>query len=153
MLPIPGTTADAGSPTPLSLRVSTSEVTLPATVLAGPQVLQITGYSPTGQARALSIGVVVQPTLSLFKGYRAYTGRHHTVTVRGHSAGLTEGTLLTPWYRLNGQKAFTQGRGTIEVGPDGKFRWTRAIKPRKGIGICVTDGTTNSNKVFWPKPH
>ena len=125
--------------------------TLPEDIAPGDHVLQATGYSPGRQARAMSLGVVVEPSLVLDKGTRKADGRHDRIRTTGSSTGIEAGTRLTPWIRYNGQTSFAQGKATITVQSDGTFRWTRQIRKDKGITAYVSYVDTRSNEVFWAK--
>lgn len=125
--------------------------TLPEDIAPGEHVLQATGYSPGRQARAMSLGVIVEPSLVLDRGTRKADGRHDRIRATGSSTGIEAGTRLTPWIRYNGQTSFTQGKATITVQSDGTFRWTRQIRKDKGITAYVSYVDTRSNEVFWAK--
>ena len=125
--------------------------TLPNDITPGDHVLQAAGYSPSRQARAMSLGIVVDPSLVLDKGTRKADGRHDRIRTTGSSTGIDGGTRLTPWIRYAGQASFTQGRATITVQSDGTFRWTRQIRKDKGITAYVTYVDAKSNDVFWAK--
>jgi len=125
--------------------------TLPEDIAPGDHVLQATGYSPGRQARAMSLGVVVDPSLVLDKGVRRSDGRHDRIRTTGSSTGIEAGVRLTPWIRYSGQSSFTQGKATITVQSDGSFRWTRQIKKGKGITAYVSYVDVKSNEVFWAK--
>lgn len=125
--------------------------TLPEDIAPGEHVLQATGYSAGRQARAMSLGVVVEPSLVLDKGTRTAAGRHDRIRTTGSSTGIEVGTRLTPWIRYNGQTAFTKGKATITVQSDGTFRWTRQIRKDKGITAYVSYVDVKSNEVLWAK--
>ena len=125
--------------------------TLPDDVAPGGHVIQAVGSSVTGQTRAMNLGVQVDPSITLVKGKRESDGRHDRIRATGTSAGLDEGTLLTPWIRYTGQSSFTKGKTAIMVRSDGTFRWTRQIKKSRGITVYMAWKDVHSNKVTWMK--
>lgn len=124
-------------------------VTLPARVMAGDHVLQAVGTSPAAQTMALTVGLVVQPWITLDKGKRKPAGRLDKVRARGESGGLAPGERLTPYLRYAGKKVFVKGAATIKVQADGTFTWSRKIRPGKGLTLYVAWNATESNKVVW----
>jgi hypothetical protein len=123
--------------------------TLPEDLAAGEHVLQAVGYSPTLKARAMSLGVIVDPWIVLDKGVRKNDGRHDRIRTTGSSKGIPEGARLMPYIRYTGQDSFKPGVANITVQADGTFRWTRQIKKSKGVTGYVAYQTLESNRVFW----
>ena len=124
---------------------------LPADIKPGNHVIQSVGYGPRGQRRTLSIGVVVQPWITLDKGTRKAAGLHDRITTGGDTGGIDPGTRLTPWIRYTGQTAYKQGGANIVVLSDGTYRWTRLIKKSKVLHAYVSWTDITSNTVFWAK--
>ena len=125
--------------------------TLPPDIKPGEYVLQAVGRSPSGQTRALSLGVVVEPSLVLNQGTRKPDGRHDRIRTTGTSTGIPEGTKLTPYIKYSGQSSFSGGKATIVVQADGSFTWTRQIRKDKAVTGYVTWTDVESNKVTWIK--
>lgn len=125
--------------------------TLPRDIKPGTHVLQAVGFGPSGDTRALSLGVLVEPSLVLDQGVRIKgKGRiHDRINTTGSSTGIDEGTRLTPYIRYTGQKSFTKGKATIVVAADGTFRWTRQIRRDKGVTGYVAYRDLTSNQVTW----
>ena len=124
---------------------------LPQDIKPGEYVLQAVGVSPAGQKRALSLGVLVEPSLVLDQGTRTPDGRHDRIRTTGSSTGIPAGTKLTPYIRYSGQSGFTEGKATIQVQSDGSFRWTREIKKSKDVTGYVAWTDVESNRVTWIK--
>lgn len=127
--------------------------TLPRDIKPGTHVLQAVGFGPSGDTRALSLGVLVEPSLVLDQGVRIKgKGRiHDRINTTGSSTGIDEGTRLTPYIRYTGQRNFTKGKATIVVAADGTFRWTRQIRRDKGVTGYVAYRDLASNQVTWVK--
>ena len=126
---------------------------LPRDLKPGAYVLQAVGFGPGGDTRALTLGVLVGPSLTLEKGVRTQgKGRvHDRINTTGSSLGIEAGTRLTPYIRYAGQKSFTKGKASIVVAPDGSFRWTRQIRRDKGVTGYVAYLDATSNQVTWVK--
>lgn len=133
--------------------------TLPRDIAPGDHVLQATGYSPGLQARAMSLGVVVEPSITLTPGKRSRDcrtdckgDRHDRITATGVVAGLKEGTKLRAYVRYSGQSDFTKRKAVIRVKADGTFRWTsRQIKSSKAVTAYVAWRDVSSNEVYWAR--
>ena len=127
--------------------------TLPSDIKPGTYVLQAVGFGPGGDTRALSLGVLVEPSLVLDTGVRTKgKGRSHDrIKTTGSSMGIEAGTRLTPYIRYAGQKSFTKGKATLVVAADGTFRWTRQIRRDKGVTGYVAYRDVTSNQVTWLK--
>ena len=127
--------------------------TIPRDIKPGTHVLQAVGFGPSGDTRALSLGVLVEPSLVLDQGVRIKgKGRiHDRINTTGSSTGIDEGTRLTPYIRYTGQKSFTKGKASIVVADDGSFRWTRQIRRDKGVTGYVAYRDLTSNRVTWVK--
>lgn len=127
--------------------------TLPRDIEPGRHVLQAVGFGPGGDTRALSLGVLVEPSLVLGQGVRTRgNGRiHDRINTTGSSTGIAPGTRLTPYIRYSGQKSFTKGKATIVVAADGTFLWTRQIRRDKGVTGYVAYRDLASNRVTWVK--
>ena len=126
---------------------------LPPDLTPGTYVLQAVGFGPGGDTRALSLGVLVEPSLTLDKGVRTKgKGRvHDRIKTTGSSLGIEPGTRLTPYIKYTGQRAFTKGKASIVVAADGTFRWTRQIRRDKGVTGYVAYRDVTSNQVTWVK--
>jgi hypothetical protein len=125
--------------------------TLPADIAPGEHVLQAVGFSPSLQSRAMNLGVIVEPSLTLDQGTRVKQGRHDRIRTSGSSAGVEAGTRLTPWIRYSGQSQFQEGRATITVQSDGSFTWTRKIRTNRSLTAYVSWTDIDSNRVRWAK--
>ena len=117
----------------------------------GQYVLQAVGRGPSGETRARSLGVLVEPSLVLDQGTRKPDGRHDRIRTTGTSTGIPEGTKLTPYIKYSGQSSFTGGKATIVVQADGSFTWTRQIRKDKAVTGYVTWTDIESNQVTWIK--
>jgi hypothetical protein len=124
---------------------------LPAGIAPGEHVLQVVGLSPTGQTRALSLGVIVDPWIVLDQGTRGTERRLDRIRTTGSTAGIEAGTRLTPWIRYSGQSGFQQGKATIRVQADGTFRWARKIRANRSLTAYVSFTDIESNRVRWAK--
>jgi len=122
---------------------------LPTRLLAGNHVLQVVGIGPSGEIRALSIGVVVRPWILLRQGKRTVEGRHDRIRTGGDTGGLAAGVLLAPRIRYQGQSDFRKGRATIRIAVDGTFTWTRLIRPSRGLTAYLSQRETSSNRISW----
>ncbi len=120
-------------------------------VSSGSCVLQAVGIGTSGERRVLSLGVVVNAWIDLTRGQRTRLGRFDVVRARGTTGGLPAGAVLTPWVRSPGQDTFRRGSSSIIVGPDGRFVWTRKVRPSKGLAAYVTYAETESNRVYWTR--
>ena len=123
---------------------------LPAGIRVGAQVLQSVGFSLSGQTRALSLGVLVEPSLTLVKQRRERAGQHDVIRASGTATGLPAGTRLVPHIRYSGQSTFRTGNGVIVVQADGTFRWSKRVNPRRAAHAYVSWRTAASNRVTWP---
>ena len=126
-------------------------VTLPSDIAVGDHVLQAMGLSPSGQTRALNLGVRVEPSLVLNTGSRKPAGMHDRIRTTGTSTGIPEGVKLTPHIKYSGQESFSNGKATIVVQSDGSFTWTRLIRKNRAVTAYVSYKDTNSNQVVWVK--
>jgi hypothetical protein len=126
-------------------------VTLPAEIEPGEHILQVVGTGPSGDQRAMNLGVIVAPWIVLDQGTRKVQGRHDRIRTGGDTGGFEAGTRLTPWIRYSDQDQFRQGRATIRVQSDGSFTWTRKIRANRGLTAYVSFTETESNRVFWKK--
>lgn len=128
-------------------------VTLPAGVDPGDHMLQATGYSPTGQVRAMTLGVTVQAWITLDQGTRTRAGRHDRISTTGDTGGLQAGTNLTVKVRLHNQGHYVTGAATITVQSDGHFTWTRLVKAHKTVTAYMSWQDVRSNFVTWRPAH
>jgi hypothetical protein len=125
------------------------EKTLPDGLKPGFHELQAVGYSPSGQQRVLTLGIIVRPWIVLDKGVRSADGRHDRIRTTGDSGGINAGAQISPFIRYTGQKAFSKGKAVITVQSNGTFTWTRKIRRDKGLTAYVADVDTKSNRVLW----
>lgn len=125
--------------------------TLPADIAVGDHVLQAVGFSPSGQTRALNLGVRIAPSLVLDQGIRTSAGMHDRIRTTGTSTGIEAGVRLTPHIKYAGQSTFSNGKATITVQADGSFTWTRLIRKDKAVTAYVSYTDTESNQVVWLK--
>jgi len=123
--------------------------TLPADIAPGAHVLQAVGLSPTGQTRALSLGVLVEVSRTiLITGTRVDGAQDRQIRVRGTTTGL-EGSRLTPYFRTQDKQGYTAGRNIRPLESDGAFKWKR--KTGKRIHIYFETGGIRSNRITIPK--
>ena len=125
--------------------------TLPPGIDPGAHVVQALGYGPSGDQRAMSLGIYIRPWIVLDQGVRMADGLHDRIRTTGTSGGIEPGTRLSPWIRYTGDAEFKGGVATITVQADGSFRWTREIKKTKGLTGYVSWTDIESNRVFWAK--
>jgi hypothetical protein len=143
---------------------------LPQSVPMGDHVVQVVGVAPDGTTRALTVGLRVQPWITVVKLprrpiVRAVSGSGSTVVtprgdivptydqlrVRGDSGGLAAGTVLTAYLRFSGKKAFVKAATTVKVRANGTFTWSRKIKAGKALAVYIAWQDTKSNTVRWPR--
>ena len=124
---------------------------LPADIAVGDHVIQAVGLTKSGGTRAVSLGVRVNPWITLDEGTRKPSGRHDRIRTAGSSTGIPAGTKLTPYIRYSGQSSFTEGKASITVQSDGSFRWTREIRKDKDVTGYVAWTDVESNRVTWVK--
>jgi hypothetical protein len=125
--------------------------TLPDSIAVGEHVLQAVGFSPSRQMRALSLGVIVKPWITLDQGTRTRNKSFDRIRTSGESAGLEPGVRLTPHIRFQGESGFKKGKATITVQADGTYRWTRKINKSKALTAYVSYKDTESNRVRWAR--
>ena len=125
--------------------------TLPSDIAVGDHVLQAVGFSPSGQTRALNLGVRVEPSLVLDQGSRKPAGMHDRIRTTGSATGIPEGVKLTPHIKYRGQPNFQNGIATIVVQADGSFTWTRLIRKDRAVTAYVSYKDSKSNQVVWVK--
>jgi hypothetical protein len=145
-------------------------VALPESVAIGAQVLQVVGVAPDGTTRALTVGLTVQPWITIAKGARTPAGCTRItprggfvppapepsrcldrVSLRGDTGGLPARTVLTPYLRYQSGKDFVRGTAAIKVKGDGTFTWSRKIKSGKALAVYIVWQDTRSKTVRWPK--
>jgi hypothetical protein len=126
-------------------------VVIPRDVAPGRHVLQAVGLSPARQTRAMSIGVLVDPSLVLKRGKRSSAGVHDRIRTTGASTGLVSGTRLIPYVRYSTSGEFKKGKATITVQSDGTFRWTRLINKSRTFQAYVGYRDIDSNMRIWVK--
>ena len=141
---------------------------LPESVSMGDQVLQVVGVAPDGQTRAFTLGLKVQPWITIEKGPRTPAGCTRStprgdidppappatrcldrVSLRGDTGGLPAGTVLTAHLRYQSGKKFVRGKGLIKVKDDGTFTWSRKIKSGRALAVYISWRDTRSDTVHW----
>lgn len=76
-------------------------------------------------------------------------GRFDVIRTSGDSGGLIPGEAITPYLRLQGQKAFKPGPVSVKVRADGNFTLKRNIRPGKAVTAYMSWKSTKSNSVRW----
>ena len=127
--------------------------TLPAGITAGKHILQAVGLTSAGLPRAMSLGVLVTPDISitLIKGTRTKDGRHDRINATGTTTEVPAGTKLVPYIQYRGQGGFTKGKASIGVQADGTFTWSRRVLSSKSIAAFVAWEDVASNRVMWAR--
>ena len=127
--------------------------TLPAGISAGKHILQAVGLTKSGAPRAMSLGVLVTPDISItfIKGTRKKDVRHDRIRATGTTSEVPAGTKLVPYVQYRGQGAFTKGKASIVVKADGTFTWTRRVLSSKSITAFVAWEDVASNRVVWAR--
>jgi len=117
-------------------------VPVPADLALGGHVLQAVGFSPSGQTRAVSLGVVaVEARKSiLITGTRE--GRR--VKVQGATQGLTASTVV-PRYHFAGQPKYKTGIARPTLDATGNFIWSRTTG--RTIYLYFAADKTHSNRL------
>lgn len=105
-----------------------------------------TGWGPTAASTHVT---PVAPTIDLGRGTRVPAGHLDRMRAPGTSTGIPAGSRLIPFIRYDGQSAFTKGRGTIVVRPDGSFVWSRKISKRRELTGYVVWHGHSSNRITW----
>lgn len=123
--------------------------TIPLAVEPGDRVLQTVGWSPTQEVRAVTMGVLMTPSLQVKAGPRSPSGTADRVRLSGVVTGLDPGTVLTPRFRFGGSGAFRKGKATIVVKSDGTFTWSRLVRKDKALVAYVSHRDSESNRVSW----
>ena len=148
-----GLGVDAGAPISLgTLKVKADgtfagTLPIPADLPLGAHVLQAVGYSPTGQTRAVSIGIlaVAATTPSIvITGTR--DGR--TVKVRGATKDLTR-TTVVPRYHFAGEVTYKTGVARPTIDTSGNFTWSR--QAGRTIYLYFAADGTRSNRLVLRK--
>lgn len=80
-------------------------------------------------------------------GERTELRGKRAIRVDGDALGLDEGTTLSPWVRLTGQPAFTQGTAVITPSETGEFTWSRVTGKTARVYVATADGAVRSNRV------
>ena len=126
-------------------------VSLPENVPPGPHNLQSVGWSPASEARALTIGIRVTPSLEVAAGARVPGKKSDRLRLTGRAVGVDPGTALTPYFRFGTRGEFRQGRTAIVVSSDGTFTWSRLVRKKKAFVAFVSYRETESNRVAWAR--
>ena len=125
-----------------------TSVSPPPATPAGDYVLQLVGATPENASRVLSLAVRVSPqetakTLTI-TGTRQKIGKRSSVTVSGTSEGLA-GQMVTPWFKLRGERIYRQGSVRKLVQQDGSFTWQRRGGKKIYIYFLADNGAVRSN--------
>ena len=123
--------------------------TIPATVAPGDRVLQSVGWSRANEVRAITVGVVMSPSLEVKADSRSPEGNSDRVRLTGVAAGIKPGTTVTPHFRFGSSRDFRKGKSTIVVKADGTFAWSRLVAKDKAFVAFVSYQDTGSNRVAW----
>lgn len=121
----------------------TGSVPVPVDLALGGHVLQAVGFSPSGQTRAVSLGVVAVAARRsiLVTGTR----EGNRVRVQGVTQGLTASTVV-PRYHFAGQLKYKTGIARPTIDATGNFRWTR--KSGRTIYLYFAADKTHSNRLI-----
>lgn len=149
--------AGASQPALLGVVVTDSQgdyagtVSLPETVSPGPHNLQSVGWSPESDARALTMGIRVTPSLEVAAGSRVPGKKSDRLRLMGRAVGVEAGTALTPYFRFGTRGDFRKGQAAIVVRSDGTFTWSRLVRKKKAFVAFVSYRETDSNRVAWAR--
>lgn len=124
-------------------------VTLPPGIPPGQHTLQAVGLSPSKNVRAMNLGVVVKPWITLTPVSRQKGSPHDRIQGAGESGGIPAGAKLGLFVRFKGQTNFVGGKATVLVRPDGTFAWTRLVKPHRVVEVYVGYEDVQSNVSTW----
>lgn len=72
------------------------------------------------------------------------------IQVTGSTTGFGMGAILSPWVKLAGQSAYSQGRVEVLVSVDGTFEWGRTTGRKAFVYMQTPDGSVRSNTVTIP---
>lgn len=86
-----------------------------------------------------------KPSVSLtITGKKGTVDKKKSVIISGTSTGLTAGASVTPYFKVQGAKAFTKA-SAVKVSATGAFTWKKATT--KPITVYVQSGATKSNEI------
>ena len=118
-------------------------------ITPGDHILQTVGVSPSMQIRAMNFGVIIDASVFLSAAPRTSAGKLDRITALGSTAGLPEGTQLTPHVRFKPRSDFKAGKSVITVRADGTFTWSRLLRKNRYIRAYVSYQDVNSGVVTW----
>lgn len=122
------------------------DLPLPVNLALGPHVVQAVGYTPTGQTRAVSIGVqAISPERRSI--LIAGTRDGNRVRARGVTSHI-DSTTVTPRYHFAGQVKYKTGTARPTIDTSGKFTWSR--KTGRTIYLYFAADKTRSNRLVIP---
>ena len=123
--------------------------TIPATVAPGDRVLQSVGWSRANEVRAVTVGVVMSPSLEVKADSRSPEGNSDRVRLTGVAAGVKPGSTVTPHFRFGSSRVFRKGNSNVVVQADGTFSWSRLVAKDKAFIAFVSYQDAESNRVAW----
>lgn len=123
--------------------------TVPTSVAPGDRVLQSVGWSRANEARAITVGVVVSPSLEVKAESRSPEGNSDRVRLTGVVAGIEPGSTVTPHFRFGSSRVFRKGNSNVVVQADGTFAWSRLVAKDKAFIAFVSYQDAESNRVAW----
>ena len=107
------------------------------------------GWSP---ASAASPAVTpTQHAITLVEGDRIRDGAMDRVTASGTTSGLPAGAKLTPYIRLGADGEFVKGESTVAVDRNGRYTWSRMVKPGHELTAYMVYRDAVSNRVVWQR--
>ena len=92
---------------------------------------------------------VKDPTISI-TGTRLKGDNNRLIRISGETTGLSEGSIVKPWFRVPRQTAYTEGKARVKVAADGTFTWQRKTGKRITVYFTSEDGKIRSNSVTIP---
>ena len=123
--------------------------TVPTSVAPGDRVLQSVGWSRANEARAITVGVVVSPSLEVKAESRSPEGNSDRVRLTGVVTGIEPGSTVTPHFRFGSSRVFRKGNSNVVVQADGTFAWSRLVAKDKAFIAFVSYQDAESNRVAW----
>lgn len=122
-----------------------SAVTLPAGVAPGDRVLQLVGTTSAGATVVLTVGITIEPAATpeptiVITGTRGQGRDAGRIQILGVTTGLV-GSVVVPWIKVPGQKAYSQGAARPLVGADGTFTWRRSTGKKTYIYFTSAKGS------------
>lgn len=104
------------------------------------------GWGPWADAGSATPVAPAEATI-LISGTRGDVRGKPGIIVTGTTTGLTEGSTLHPWIRLDGQRSSRMGQALITLDASGEFTWQRRVNRNIDVQIRSADGSVRSQEL------